>query len=157
MTIRFKQEVDKLADFQTIRIVLHNTDLPVLECTENGDWIDLRAAEDVEMKQGDFKIISLGVSMELPDGYEAHILPRSSTFKNFGIILANGMGIIDNSYCGTDDIWGFPAIAMRDTKIAFGDRIAQFRIVKKQSKPKFEVVKTLSDKNRGGFGSTGIK
>ena len=88
-------------------------------------------------------------------------IPRNkygaSTYKNFGIILANGMGIIDNSYCGTDDIWGFPAIAMRDTKISFGDRIAQFRLVKKQVKPKFEVVTELSGKNRGGFGSTGIK
>ncbi|MEZ3438041.1 MAG: deoxyuridine 5'-triphosphate nucleotidohydrolase [Oscillospiraceae bacterium] len=109
------------------------------------------------MKQGEFKNISLGVSMEIPNGYEAHILPRSSTFKNFGIILANGMGIIDNSYCGTDDIWGFPAIAMRDTEISFGDRIAQFRIIENQPKAKFEVATALSGKNRGGFGSTGIK
>lgn len=141
----------------TIRIVMHNANLPVPECKEYGDWIDLRAAEDVVLKQGEFKNISLGLSMELPDGYEAHVLPRSSTFKNFGIILANGMGIIDNSYCGTDDVWGFPALAMRDTKISFGDRIAQFRIVEKQVKPQFEVVEALSGKNRGGFGSTGIK
>lgn len=140
-----------------IRIVVHCADLPVPECRENGDWIDLRAAENVVMKQGELRNISLGVSMELPYGYEAHILPRSSTFKNFGIILANGMGIIDNSYCGTDDIWGFPALAMRDTEISFGDRIAQFRIVEKQAKPIFEVVDSLSGKNRGGFGSTGIK
>ncbi|MCX4355801.1 MAG: dUTP diphosphatase [Oscillospiraceae bacterium] len=142
---------------KTIRIVLHNDNLQAPECKDNGDWIDLRAAEEVVMKRGDFKCISLGISMELPEGYEAHVLPRSSTYKNFGIILANGMGIIDNSYCGTDDIWGFPAIAMRDTKISFGDRIAQFRLVKKQVKPKFEVVTELSGKNRGGFGSTGIK
>lgn len=140
-----------------IRIVMHNANLPVPECKEYGDWIDLRAAEDVVMKQGEFRNISLGVSMELPDCCEAHVLPRSSTFKNFGIILANGMGIIDNSYCGTDDIWGFPALAMRDTKISFGDRIAQFRIIEKQHKPHFEVVEALSGENRGGFGSTGIK
>ncbi len=146
-----------MTNVTTIRIVLHDENLPVPECRENGDWIDLRAAEDAFMKQGEFRNISLGVSMELPDGYEAHILPRSSTFKNFGILLVNGMGIIDNSYCGTDDIWGFPALAMRDTKISFGDRIAQFRIVEKQVKPQFVVVKSLSGKNRGGFGSTGIK
>lgn len=140
----------------TIRVVVHTDGLQIPECIENGDWIDLRAAEDVAMKKGDFKNISLGVSMELPEGYEAHLLPRSSTFKNFGIILANGMGIIDNSYCGTNDIWGFPAIAMRDTEISIGDRIAQFKIVEKQAKPKFVKVEELSGENRGGFGSTGI-
>lgn len=146
-----------MEDIKIIRIIVHEDKLPVPECRENGDWIDLRAAENVVMKQGEFKNISLGVSMEIPNGYEAHILPRSSTFKNFGIILANGMGIIDNSYCGTDDIWGFPAIAMRDTEISFGDRIAQFRIIENQPKAKFEVATALSGKNRGGFGSTGIK
>lgn len=141
---------------QKIDIVLHG-DIPLPEHKENGDWVDLRAAETVELKQGEFKYISLGVSMKLPEGYEAHVLPRSSTFKNFGIILANGMGIIDNSYCGTDDIWGFPALAIRDTQISVGDRIAQFRIVKKQPALRFEQAEKLSDKNRGGFGSTGIK
>lgn len=141
----------------TLRIVMHNKELQAPEHKEKGDWVDLRAAEDVELKQGEFKCISLGISMELPEGYEAHVLPRSSTFKNFGIILANGMGIIDNSYCGTEDIWGFPAIALRDTKIAFGDRIAQFRIVKKQPRLSFEQVDELSGTNRGGFGSTGTK
>ncbi len=122
---------------------------------EQGDWIDLRAAETVEMKQGDFKIISLGVSVKLPKGYEAHIVPRSSTFKTWGVIQTNHMGVIDNSYCGDDDIWQFPAYATRDTVIHKGDRVCQFRIVKNQPKVKLVEVLELKGKNRGGFGSTG--
>lgn len=122
---------------------------------EQGDWIDLRAAETVEMKQGDFKIISLGVSIKLPKGYEAHIVPRSSTFKTWGVIQTNHMGVIDNSYCGDDDIWQFPAYATRDTVIHKGDRVCQFRIVKNQPKVKLVEVLELKGKNRGGFGSTG--
>lgn len=124
---------------------------------EKSDWIDLRSAETVTMEPGDFRIISLGVAMELPEGYEAHILPRSSTFKKFGIILSNSEGIIDNSYCGDKDIWGFPAIALRPTTIYRGDRICQFRIVKKQPQVEFEEVESLGNDNRGGFGSTGVK
>lgn len=140
-----------------IPIKVHDEELPVPEHKSYGDWIDLRAAETVELKQGDFKIISLGVSMRLPYGYEAHIIPRSSTFKNFGILLANSYGLIDNSYCGEDDIWGFPAIAMRDTVIHKGDRICQFRIMQKQPKLVFAKVEHLEGKSRGGFGSTGVK
>ena len=121
------------------------------------DWIDLRAAEDVVLKKGEFKLISLGVSMQLPKGYEAHIAPRSSTFKNFGIIQANHLGIVDESYCGDEDIWRFPAIAMRDTKISKNDRICQFRIVEHQPKINFLEVESLNNAGRGGFGSTGIK
>ena len=121
------------------------------------DWIDLRAAEDVVMKQGEFRLISLGVAMELPAGYEAHMVPRSSTFKNFGIIQANSMGIIDGSYCGDNDIWRFPAIAMRDTQIHVGDRICQFRIMKNQPTLVFEEVEHLEGADRGGFGSTGTR
>ena len=95
---------------------------------EKSDWIDLRAAEDVELKAGQFRLIPLGVAMELPKGYEAHIVPRSSTFKNFGIIQTNHMGVVDESYCGDNDQWFFPAYALRDTKIHAGDRICQFRI-----------------------------
>lgn len=120
-----------------------------------GDWIDLRAAEDTIMSSGEFKIISLGISMKLPEGYEAHVVPRSSTFKKWGIIQANGIGVIDNTYCGDDDIWKFPAIALRDTHIYKGDRICQFRIVKKQPEFTFVEVDHLGDQNRGGFGSTG--
>lgn len=124
----------------------------VIEC---GDWIDLRSAEDVEMKQGEFRIISLGVSMQLPKGYEAHVVPRSSTFKNWGILQTNSMGVIDESYCGNDDVWGFPALAMRNTKINKGDRICQFRIMKHMEPVLLVEVDTLDNENRGGFGSTG--
>ena len=114
-----------------IKIKYHDNIIPLTKIT-NGDWIDLRPAEDVTMKSGEFRIISLGVSMKLPDGYEAHVVPRSSTYKNFGVIQANHMGVIDNSYCGDNDIWKFPAIAVRDTTIHKNDRICQFRITKKQ-------------------------
>lgn len=120
------------------------------------DWIDLRAAEDVEMKAGDFKIISLGISAKLPVGYEAHIAPRSSTFKNFGVIQTNGLGIIDETYCGENDIWGFPALAMRNTVIHEGDRICQFRIMKKMGPVDLVEVEHMNDESRGGFGSTGV-
>lgn len=140
---------------KTINIKYHNSDLKKIEKIEIGDWIDLRAAEDVELKAGDFKIISLGVSMKLPEGYEAHIVPRSSTFKTWGVIQANSMGIIDNSYSGTNDIWRFPAYATRDTQIKVNDRLCQFRIVKKQPKVELIEVDKLDDIDRGGFGSTG--
>ena len=120
------------------------------------DWIDLRAAEAVILKEGEYKLIPLGVAMKLPEGYEAHVLPRSSTFKNFGIILVNSMGVIDNSYSGDNDQWCFPALAMRDTMINKGDRICQFRIMKNQPVIKFEEVEKLGA-DRGGIGSTGIK
>lgn len=120
-----------------------------------GDWIDLRTAETVEMKQGEYKAISLGVSMELPEGYEAHVLPRSSTFKKYGILLVNSMGVIDNTYCGDGDVWSFPALAMRDTVIQKGERIAQFRIMKNQPEIEFLEVEELGNENRGGLGSTG--
>lgn len=140
-----------------IPIKVHDDELPLPEHKNCGDWIDLRAAETVEMKAGDSCVISLGVSMRLPYDYEAHIIPRSSTFKNFGILMANSYGLIDNTYCGDDDIWGFPAIAMRDTVIHKGDRICQFRIMQRQPKIVFAKVEHLNGKSRGGFGSTGVK
>jgi len=121
------------------------------------DWIDLRAAEDVNMKAGEFRLIPLGVAMELPSGYEAHIVPRSSTFKNFGVIQTNGIGIIDNSYCGDTDEWKMPAFATVDTRIQIGDRICQFRIVKNQPSIDFKIVDKLKQKGRDGFGSTGVQ
>ncbi|HHU73214.1 MAG TPA: dUTP diphosphatase [Clostridiales bacterium] len=121
------------------------------------DWIDLRAAETVQMKAGEFKLIPLGIAMELPEGYEAHVVPRSSTFKNFGIIQTNSMGIIDESYCGDHDQWFFPALAMRDTIIQVNDRICQFRIMKHQPKIEFIEVDLLGNKDRGGHGSTGVQ
>lgn len=140
-----------------IKIRYRNKDMEKIQTIQQGDWIDLRAAENVDMKAGDFKIISLGVSMKLPDGYEAHVVPRSSTFKRYGILQANSFGVIDNSYCGDGDVWGFPAIAMRDTVIEVGDRICQFRIVQKMPPVEFVEVEHMEDQDRGGFGSTGRK
>lgn len=141
-----------------IKIKYHNKDIEKLKFIEDkSDWIDLRAAETVELKQGDFKLISLGISIKLPEGYEAHVAPRSSTFKNFGIIQTNSVGVIDESYCGDNDIWKYPALAIRDTKINEGDRICQFRIVEKMPNVKFVEVDELDSVNRGGFGSTGVK
>ena len=119
------------------------------------DWIDLRAAKDVELKAGEYALIPLGVAMQLPDGYEAHVVPRSSTFKHFGILQTNSMGVIDNSYCGDDDQWHFPAYAVRDTVIRKNDRICQFRIERKQNDIEFDAVEMLGNANRGGIGSTG--
>lgn len=119
------------------------------------DWIDLRAAEDVALKAGEFKLIPLGVAMKLPQGYEAHVVPRSSTFKNFGIIQTNHCGIIDESYCGDNDQWYFPAYALRDTEIHVNDRICQFRIVENQPQIVFEETDHLNGADRGGFGTTG--
>ncbi len=126
-----------------------------LEKISVGDWIDLRAGETVTMKKGDYYLIRLGVGMILPDGYEALVLPRSSTPYKFGIMVANSMGVIDNSYCGDADEWRFPAVALRDTVIHKGDRIAQFRIVENQPKLVFETVSNLKSQSRGGIGSTG--
>ncbi len=141
-----------------IHIKYHVKDLPPL-CPIDGksDWIDLRAAETVEMKAGEYRIISLGVSMKLPDGYEAHLAPRSSTFQKFGILQTNSVGIIDNSYSGDNDIWGMPALAVRDTVIEKGDRICQFRLFRKMAPITFVEVEHLSEQSRGGFGSTGSK
>ncbi|MBQ1801720.1 dUTP diphosphatase [Lachnobacterium bovis] len=121
------------------------------------DWIDLRVSEEVELKKGDFKLIPLGVAMKLPDGYEAHLVPRSSTFKNFGLIQTNSMGVIDGSYCGDNDMWRMPVLATRDVVLHVNDRICQFRIVQNQPQIVFEQTEHLSDQDRGGFGSTGIK
>lgn len=138
-----------------IKIKYLDKSIQHLEKIEKGDWIDLRSAETIELKQFEFKLIPLGVAMELPKGFEAHIVPRSSTFKTWGIIESNSMGIIDESYCGDNDFWFFPAFAMRDTKIEKGDRICQFRIVEKMPFVEFEETEFLGNKNRGGHGSTG--
>ena len=139
-----------------IKIQYLNDDIKRLEYIDGkSDWIDLRAAERVELKAFEFKLINLGVAMQLPDGYEAHIVPRSSTYKNFGLIQANSMGIVDESYCGPNDWFYFPAIALRDTVIEPNDRICQFRIEKHQPTVVFNEVKFLENENRGGIGSTG--
>lgn len=121
------------------------------------DWIDLRASERVELKAGEFKLVPLGVAMELPKGYEAHVVPRSSTFKNYGVLQVNSCGIIDSSYCGDQDMWRMPVYATRDTVIERNDRICQFRIIENQPEIVFEEVFALENENRGGFGSTGRK
>ena len=136
--------------------IKYNPDLAKIEKIEVGDWIDLRAAENVKLSTGEFKLINLGISMKLPEGYEAHVVPRSSTFKTWGILQTNSMGIIDNSYSGTNDIWRVPAYAIRDTEIKVNDRLCQFRIVKKQPQVEFIEVDKLDDTDRGGFGSTGV-
>ena len=140
---------------EKILIKYHSNDIEKIQKIKVGDWIDLRAAEEVALRQGESKIISLGVSMKLPEGYEANIAPRSSSFAKWGIMQTNSVGVIDNSYSGDDDIWGMPVIAMRDTVIHVNDRICQFRINKKMDEVEFVEVEHLDGKNRGGFGSTG--
>lgn len=130
-------------------------DVIPVEKISKGDWIDLRAAADVEFRAGEFKLIPLGVGMILPEGYEAHIAPRSSTYKNFGIVQTNSIGVVDNSYCGDEDEWKMAAYALRDTLIRKNDRICQFRIIEKQPEIEFETVEHLRETSRGGFGSTG--
>lgn len=131
------------------------TDIEKIKQIPNGDWVDLRAAKNVTLNKGEFAIIPLGVGMKLPFGYEAHIVPRSSTYKNYGVIQTNHMGVIDNSYSGDNDQWGMPVIAMRDTTIHKNDRICQFRITQKQPDFEFTEVECLDTKSRGSFGSTG--
>lgn len=139
-----------------ILVKYHDKEMGKIEKFPVGDWIDLRSAERVDLEVGQFRIISLGISMKLPAGYEAHVVPRSSTFRRWGIIQTNGIGIIDESYCGENDIWKFPALAMRPTTIYKGDRICQFRIVKKMPEVKFTEVEHMKDVDRGGFGSSGV-
>ena len=141
---------------ETIRIKYFTDKIEKLTYIDGkSDWIDLRAAQDIDLKQGEYALVPLGVAMELPQGYEAHIVPRSSTFKNFGIIQTNHQGVIDCSYCGDNDQWFMPAYAVRDTQIHINDRICQFRIMENQPKLSFEQVQSLDNADRGGHGSTG--
>ena len=128
---------------------------PIKFIEDKSDWYDLRSAEEVEMKAGEFKLIKLGIGIQLPAGYEAIVAPRSSTFKNFGILQTNSIGVIDESYCGDNDQWMMPALAMRDTVIHKNDRICQFRIIEHQPKHIVTTVTHLSDTDRGGIGTTG--
>ena len=139
----------------TVKILYH-ADIDEIVMTDGGNWIDLRAAEDVTMKAGESKLISLGISMKLPNGYEAVMLPRSSTFPKYGILMANSQGVIDNNYSGNVDIWKFSAYATRDTVVKKNERICQFRLQKIQKNVRFNRVPSLSEDSRGGFGSTGI-
>lgn len=139
-----------------IQIKYFDKEIDKITKIDKGDWIDLRAAKTVELQAGEFALIPLGVGMILPEGYEAYVVPRSSTYKNFGVIQTNSMGVIDNSYCGENDQWHFPAYALRQTTIHKNDRICQFRIQKKQPEVTFEEVEHLKQESRGGFGSTGV-
>ena len=143
---------------ETIKIKYFTEEIDKLKFIdgEKSDWIDLRAAQTVELKAGEFKLIPLGVAMQLPEGYEAHVVPRSSTYKNFGIIQTNHQAVIDEVYCGDNDQWLYPAYALRDTVINVNDRICQFRIMKKQPAINFEEVVILGNDDRGGIGSTGV-
>lgn len=140
-----------------IKIKYHTKFDKPIQAIENGDWIDLKSAVTYEYKKGDFFLINLGVSMELPKGYEALLAPRSSTFKKYGLIQVNSFGVVDSSFCGNDDCWMLPVYALRDGRVEKNDRVAQFRILENQPKIEFEVVEHLNNKPRGGFGSTGVK
>jgi len=136
--------------------IKYHTDIYRIKKLEQGNWYDLAVVDDYNLNIGDFKLLDLGVSMELPEGYEAYIVPRSSTFKLYGLIQTNHMGIIDNSFASDEDIWKFPAYATRETRITKGTRVCQFRIQKVQPDCIFEEVEALGNKVRGSFGSTGI-
>ena len=140
-----------------IKIKYFDKDMPRIEKVSIGDWIDLRSAINFKLYKGEFKLIPLGIAMELPEGYEAHAVPRSSTYKNFKIIQTNHMGVIDESYKGDNDQWYFPAYALEDTMINKYDRICQFRIEEKMPLIEFIEVESLNNENRGGIGSTGTK
>lgn len=140
-----------------LKVKYHTTQPPLEFIAGKSDWIDLRASEDIDLFPGQSAIIPLGVSMRLPDGYEAHLAPRSSTFKRHGLIQTNGVGVIDNSYSGDEDIWGMPVYATREAHIERGERICQFRLMKKMDTVQIVAVDTLGTTSRGGFGSTGQK
>lgn len=136
--------------------VKYFTDIEPIKFIENkSDWYDLRCAEEIVLKAGEFKLIPLGVAIQLPKGYEAYVAPRSSTFKNYGILQTNSIGIIDETYCGDNDQWFMPALAMRDTVIHKNDRVCQFRIMEHQPPHTLKVVDHLGNDDRGGIGSTG--
>lgn len=158
LTEVFKEAYEELKKQLTPEILIkYHADIPHLQPIDGdkSDWIDLYAAEDVTLHAGESAKISLGISMKLPDGYEAHVLPRSSTFDKWGILQTNSTGIIDNSYSGDNDIWKYPVYAVKDTQIHKGDRICQFRILNRMGPVRFSIVEMLGDNDRGGFGSTG--
>ena len=125
------------------------------ELERHGAWIDLRAVEDYEYKAGDALMIDLGVNIKFPEGNEGLLVVRSSTFKKYGIIQTNAIGIIEDNYCGNDDIWMLPVYALRDGKIKKGDRVCQFRVHKVMDDVNFTIVDDMGVPNRGGLGSTG--
>lgn len=139
-----------------IKIKYHTDKIEKLRYIDGkSDWIDLRVARDYDLKKGDFALIDLGVSVKLPQGYEMITAPRSSTFRNYGLLQTNSIGVVDESYCGDDDILMMPVYATRDVHLSVNDRICQFRIFKHQPPVEFVETDHLSDESRGGFGSTG--
>ena len=139
-----------------LKIKYHVKELEKLRYIDGkSDWIDLRVAENVSMKQGEYRLISMGISVEIPKGYEMLIVPRSSAYKNFGILQTNAMGVVDESFCGDNDIIHMPILAMRDTEIHINDRIGQFRLMPHQPEVHFIEVEHLDNEDRGGFGTTG--
>ena len=139
-----------------LKIKYHVKELEKLRYIDGkSDWIDLRVAESVSMKQGEYRLISMGISVEIPKGYEMLIVPRSSSYKNFGILQTNAMGVVDESFCGDNDIIHMPILAMRDTEIHINDRIGQFRLMPHQPEVHFIEVDHLDNEDRGGFGTTG--
>lgn len=171
-------EEDSIFNMDTIEVKYFDTNLPKLEVTEKGDCIDLRVSkvycmkshsglpmkdkEEVEFPyhyhNDDVLFFKLGVGMKLPKGYKANVYPRSSTFKNYGFILTNSVGIIDNSYCGRDDEWCAMMYCTREGVINYGDRILQFEPVPVHThKFTYDEVDSLDEESRGGYGSTGVK
>lgn len=140
-----------------LKVKYFDKEIEKIQKINKGDWIDFRSAADIFLTKGQFALIPLGVGMVLPEGYEAHIAPRSSTFKNWKILQVNSVGVVDNSYSGDADQWMMPVYATEDTEIKKNDRICQFRIIEKMPELEIEEVKHLNDKSRGGFGSTGQK
>lgn len=141
-----------------IQVRYLDPDMPPLTYVEGkSDWIDLRAAREITLEKGEFKLIPLGIAVKLPQGYEAHVAPRSSTFKNYGLLQVNGVGVVDGSYCGDADEWFVPMLATRKVTVHKGDRICQFRVMENQPALHFRAVNHLEGENRGGFGSTGVK
>lgn len=148
---------ERIKLMQIVKVMYHDDELEKIKKISTGDWTDLRSAEDVDMKQGEWRLIDLGVSMQLPEGYEAILAARSSLFKNTGLLVANGIGVVDHSYCGPEDHWKLSVYATRDTHVSKNDRIAQFRIQRIQPEVFFKTVDKLENPNREGFGSTGVK
>lgn len=155
VTDKTKEKCMYYCGVQNIKIKYFDNEIDKIEKINIGDWIDLRSAETVHLKKGEFYLIPLGVGMKLPDGYEANVIPRSSTYKNFKVLQTNSFAVIDNSYSGDNDQWLYPVVAIEDTVINKNDRICQFRINKIQPEIEFEDVEHLDDVNRGGIGSTG--
>ena len=124
---------------------------------KKSDWIDLRASKDIVLEKGSFTLIPLGVAIQLPEGYEAIIAPRSSTYKNFHVLQTNSIGVVDETYCGDNDEWKLPVIAIHKTEIKKGERICQFRIIEHQPDFDIEYVDVLGNEDRGGIGSSGTK